>query len=170
MMCTLNRFETKICNIYMHVPIYLQREISSIYIYIYISRKYAYMHIQLRQTRRQVWEYFKRYQTRLHGRNVYYIKQLLAVLQCCEKYLSHVSRTKAHTQTKKTPQSDKKEEHKINNADLPTSVPCSVWSITDFLFDVIMKYIVLYRLMYKYIYIYICMYLYGLIDPSTLKR
>ncbi|KAF0697851.1 Aste57867_11491 [Aphanomyces stellatus] len=40
------------------------------------------------KTRRQVWSYFQRYEKRLQGRNVYYIKQLLTVLQNCHKYLT----------------------------------------------------------------------------------
>ncbi|ETV69929.1 hypothetical protein H257_14526 [Aphanomyces astaci] len=40
------------------------------------------------KTRRQVWSYFQRYEKRLQGRNVYYIKQLLAVLQHCHKFLT----------------------------------------------------------------------------------
>ncbi|ETW02806.1 hypothetical protein, variant [Aphanomyces invadans] len=43
------------------------------------------------KTRRQVWSYFQRYEKRLQGRNVYYIKQLLAVLQNCHKFLTSKS-------------------------------------------------------------------------------
>ncbi|CAK4463657.1 unnamed protein product [Aphanomyces euteiches] len=43
------------------------------------------------KTRRQIWSYFQRYEKRLQGRNVYYIKQLMAVLQNCQKFLTSKS-------------------------------------------------------------------------------
>ncbi|EQC25734.1 hypothetical protein SDRG_16396 [Saprolegnia diclina VS20] len=72
------------------------------------------------QTRRQVWSYFKRYEGRLKGRNVYYIKQLLNVLQSCHKFLTAKAKAKEATTT--------------------------VWSITDFLFETKLDNINLFKL------------------------
>ncbi|OQR86924.1 ATP-dependent RNA helicase [Achlya hypogyna] len=71
------------------------------------------------QTRRQVWSYYKRYEGRLKGRNVYYIKQLLTVLQSSHKFLMAKAKLK----------------------DAP-----AVWSITDFLFETKLDNINLFKI------------------------
>ncbi|OQR82086.1 ATP-dependent RNA helicase, partial [Thraustotheca clavata] len=77
------------------------------------------------QTRRQVWSYFKRlYENRLKGRNVYYIKQLLNVLQSCYKFLTSKAKLKDNTQP--------------------------VWTITDFLFETKLDNVNLFKI-YQYL-------------------
>ncbi|KDO28648.1 hypothetical protein SPRG_06502 [Saprolegnia parasitica CBS 223.65] len=62
----------------------------------------------------------RRYEGRLKGRNVYYIKQLLNVLQSCHKFLTAKAKAKESTTT--------------------------VWTITDFLFETKLDNINLFKL------------------------
>lgn len=50
---------------------------------------------QLVVARRCVWTYFKKYEKRFKGKNSFYIKQLLAILECLTKFLRQLAKGKA---------------------------------------------------------------------------
>jgi chromosome transmission fidelity protein 1 len=53
---------------------------------------------QLVVARRSLWAYFKKYEKRFKGKNAFYIKQLLSILECLAKFLRQLSKDASKAQ------------------------------------------------------------------------
>ncbi|TMW60568.1 hypothetical protein Poli38472_000610 [Pythium oligandrum] len=74
---------------------------------------------QLVVSRRSLWAYFKKYEKRFKGKNVFYIKQLLSILEAMTKYLRQAAKNASNS----------------SGAEGDDSTSASIMSINDFVFN-----------------------------------
>lgn len=94
---------------------------------------------QLVVARRSLWAYFKKYEKRFKGKNAFYIKQLLSILECLTKFLRQLNKNASRAQRLADSNQDSTAGGESNGA--------KMMMINDFLFEAHIDHFNLFKIL-----------------------